>query len=149
MTGRIICFGELLVRLTAPRNELLMQSPELAVHVGGAEANVAVGLSHLGHATAMVSAVPDNALGHGAVAAIRSHGVDCSAVTIRAGRMGLYFLSVGAGLRASEIVYDRTGSAFAATIPGGQDWDRLLDGAALLHLSGITPALGQGRLPQR
>ena len=144
MAGRIICFGELLVRLTAPRRELLMQSPELAVHVGGAEANVAVGLSHLGHATAMISAVPDNALGRGAVAAIRSHGVDCTAVATRPGRMGLYFLSVGAGLRASEIVYDRAGSSFAATVPGGQDWDRLLDGAALLHLSGITPALGPG-----
>ena len=144
MAGRIICYGELLVRLTAPRRELLMQSPELAVHVGGAEANVAVGLSHLGHATAMVSAVPDNALGRGAVAAIRSHGVDSTAVATRPGRMGLYFLSVGAGLRASEIVYDRAGSAFAKTEPGGQDWDRLLEGVALLHLSGITPALGPG-----
>ena len=37
-----------LIRLTAPGNELLMQSPSLALHVGGAEANVAIGLAHLG-----------------------------------------------------------------------------------------------------
>ena len=79
-----------------------MQSPRFEVQVGGAEANVAVGLAHLGHETTMVSAVPDNALGRGAVSAIRSYGVDCSGVQTREGRMGLYFLSVGAGLRASE-----------------------------------------------
>src|SRR3546814_10330712 len=119
-----------------------MQSPSLKLHVGGAEANVAVGLAHLGNVCAMVSKVPDNALGRGAVAAVRGAGVDCAAVTTVPGRMGLYFLSVGAGLRASEIVYDRAGSSFAATGPGDYDFDSLLAGARLLHLSGITPALG-------
>ena len=56
--------------------------------------------------------------------------------------MGLYFLSPGAGLRPSDIVYDREGSAFALAGAGDFDWDALLDGADLLHLSGITPALG-------
>src|SRR3546814_21143589 len=55
---RLVFFGELLIRLTAPGNELLMQSPSLALHVGGAEANVAVGLAHLGHDCAMVGRVP-------------------------------------------------------------------------------------------
>lgn len=142
MAGPIVFFGELLIRLTAPGNELLMQSPSLKLHVGGAEANVAIGLSCLGHACRMVSVVPDNALGRGAVSAVRSHGVDCSAVSTANGRMGLYFLAVGAGLRASEIVYDRAGSSFAKADTGAFDWDALLAGAGLLHLSGITPALG-------
>lgn len=142
MSGRLVFFGELLIRLTAPGNELLMQSPSLTLHVGGAEANVAIGLAHLGHDCAMISKIPFNALGRGAVAAVRGAGVDCTAVTSHPGRMGLYFLSVGAGLRASEIVYDRAGSSFAATGPEDYDFDRLLEGARLLHLSGITPALG-------
>lgn len=142
MPDRLVFFGELLIRLTAPGNELLMQSPALALHVGGAEANVAIGLAHLGHDCAMVSAVPGNALGRGAVAAARGAGVDCGAVATGAERMGLYFLSVGAGLRASEIVYDRAGSSFAARGAEDYDWDALLAGAGLLHLSGITPALG-------
>ncbi|PAL22130.1 sugar kinase [Sphingopyxis sp. GW247-27LB] len=140
--GKLVFFGELLIRLTAPGNELLMQSPSLALHVGGAEANVAIGLAHLGHDCAMMSRIPDNALGRGAVAAVRGAGVDCAAVATGPGRMGLYFLSVGAGLRASEIVYDRAGSSFAASGPEDYDFDRLLEGACLLHLSGITPALG-------
>lgn len=142
MAKRIMFFGELLIRLTAPGRELLMQSSGFDVHVGGAEANVAVGLAHLGHDTAMVSAVPDNALGRGAISAIRSHGVDCRNVQIRDGRMGLYFLAQGAGLRASEIVYDRAGSSFAQMTAADFDWDSLLADAQMLHLSGITPALG-------
>lgn len=142
MTQHIIFFGELLIRLTAPGRELLMQSQSFDVQVGGAEANVAVGLAHLGHETAVVSAIPDNALGRGAVSAIRSHGVDCRNVQTREGRMGLYFLAQGAGLRASEIVYDRAGSSFAQTTAADFDWDALLADAQMLHLSGITPALG-------
>lgn len=142
MTGPLVFFGELLVRLTAPGNGLLMQSPSLDLHVGGAEANVAVGLANLGHDCRMVSRVPDNALGRGVVSAIRAHGVDSRHVATGSGRMGLYFLSVGAGLRASEIVYDRAGSSFAQAGTGDFDWDAALAGAELLHLSGITPALG-------
>ena len=56
--------------------------------------------------------------------------------------MGLYFQSTGAGLRASSIVYDREGSSFALAGKDDFDWERLLEGAELLHLSGITPALG-------
>jgi 2-dehydro-3-deoxygluconokinase len=142
-TGPIVCFGELLLRLSAPGRELLMQSHRLDIVVGGAEANVAVGLACLDHPTRMVSIVPDNPLGRGAVAAVRAHGVDCSGVRTGDGRMGLYFLSPGAGLRASDIVYDRAGSAFALAAPDAIDWHAALAGAARLHLSGITPALGR------
>jgi len=142
LAERILCFGELLLRLTAPGRELLLQSGRLDVHVGGAEANVAVGLARLGHGTAMVGRMPANALGDAAAGALRRFGVDTAGLGTGEGRMGLYFLSPGAGLRPSDIVYDREGSAFALAGPEDFDWDTLLDGADLLHLSGITPALG-------
>src|SRR5205085_3333040 len=119
-----------------------VQRGRLDVHVGGAEANVAVGLARLGHDTAIVSRVPANALGDAAAGALRRYGVDTAGVGTGEGRMGLYFLSPGAGLRPSHIVYDREGSAVALAGPEGFDWDILLAGADLLHLSGITPALG-------
>ena len=140
--SRILCLGELLLRLSAPGRELLLQSPRLEVSVGGAEANVAVGLARLGHSTAVASRVPDNSLGEAAIGYLRRHGVDASAVTNGPGRMGLYFLSPGAGLRASAIEYDREGSAFALAGAEDFDFDALLTGVDLLHLSGITPALG-------
>lgn len=139
---KVVCFGELLLRLTAPEQELLLQSGRLDVHVGGAEANVAVGLARLGHDTAMVSRVPDNALGEAAVGHLRRYGVATDGVATGPGRMGLYFLTPGAGVRASAIIYDREGSSFALSGAGDFDWDRHLDGVELLHLSGITPALG-------
>ena len=142
MTGKVVCFGELLLRLTAAGRELLLQNGRLDVHVGGAEANVAVGLACLGHETAMVSRVPDNALGKSAIGHLRRYGVSVDGVAPAEGRMGLYFLAVGAGLRPSSIVYDREGSSFALADKDDFEWEHLLDGAVLLHLSGITPALG-------
>jgi 2-dehydro-3-deoxygluconokinase len=141
--GRIVCFGELLLRLTAPGRELLLQSGRLDVQVGGAEANVAIGLARLGHETAMVSRVPGNALGDAARGHLGRYGVATGGVAVGPGRMGLYFLSPGAGLRPSDIVYDREQSSFALAGPDDFDWDALLEGAELLHLSGITPALGR------
>jgi len=140
----IACFGELLLRLTAPGRELLLQTPRLDVHVGGAEANVAIGLARLGHETAMISRVPDSPLGDAASGHLRRWGVSTAGVATAEGRMGLYFLSPGAGARPSDIVYDREGSAFALAGADDYDWDQLLDGVGLLHLSGITPALGEG-----
>ncbi len=73
---RIVCFGEVLLRLAAPGRELMLQSPRLDVTVAGAEANVAVALAHFGHDARVVSVLPDNALGHAALGELRRHGVD-------------------------------------------------------------------------
>jgi 2-dehydro-3-deoxygluconokinase len=42
-----------------------------------------------------------------------------------------------------RVLYDRVGSAFAGLTPDEVDWG-LVRGARLLHLTGITPALGDG-----
>ena len=141
MRRRVVCFGELLLRLSAPGRERLLQTPLLGVHVGGAEANVAVSLARMGHEAAMVSTVAGNALGEAALGELRRHGVDTGHVRTGAGRMGLYFLSHGALHRPSEVLYDRADSAFVRA--ADYDWDRLLEGAHWLHLSGVTPALGE------
>ncbi len=143
MSTRIVCFGELLLRLGAPGRQLLLQSPTFDVHFGGAEANVAVSLALFGHDAAMVSTVPEGALGAAAAGELRRHGVDARRVATGAGRMGLYYLINGAIHRPSEVLYDRAASAFAIADPGTYDWDTLLAGADWLHLSGVTPALGE------
>lgn len=144
MADRIVCFGELLLRLGAPGREQLLQSPRLEVHAGGAEANVGVSLARFGHAVAMLGIVAGNALGHAALGELRRHGVDTRRMRTAPGRMGLYFLATGAGHRPSEVLYDRAQSAFALAAPDAYDWPALLQGAAWLHVSGVTPALGAG-----
>jgi len=138
---RAVCFGELLLRFTAPGRELLLQSGRLEVCVGGAEANVAVALACLDDSSTMVSNVPDGPLGEAAVRHLRAYSVDASAVARTPGRMGLYFVSPASGVRPASITYDREHSSFAAA--KDYDWDRLLEGADLLHLSGVTPAVSE------
>lgn len=141
--AKIVCFGELLLRLGAPGRQVLLQSPTLDVHVGGAEANVAVSLARFGHDARMVGVVADNVLGEAALGELRRHRVDVAAVQSHSGRMGLYFLTPGAIQRPSEVLYDRADSAFARAGGGEHDWPVLLTGAQWLHVSGVTPALGQ------
>ena len=109
----LVAFGEIMLRLSPPGRELLLQTPKLDVWVAGAEANLVTGLARLGHDVAMVSAVPDNDLGRGALTTLRGHGVDCSGIQLSGERIGLYFVTSGAGLRATDVVYDRAHSAFA------------------------------------
>lgn len=142
-SAKVVCFGELMLRLTASASGLLLQTRTLDCTFGGAEANVAVNLARLGLPTAMVTVLPDNALGQTALDELRRFGVDVSNVRSAPGRLGLYFLTPGAVLRPSDILYDRAGSAFAEADPEAVDWDVALDGAARLHVSGVTPAIGR------
>lgn len=140
--GKILCFGEMLLRFSPNQNELLLQSPALTVRPGGAEANVAVALARFGAPAAMATVLPDNALGQAARDEVRRYGVDASPIVFSPGRMGLYFLTPGAVRRPSEVLYDRTGSAFVERVADAFDWDHLLDGYEWLHVSGVTPATG-------
>lgn len=140
--GNVVCFGELLMRLSPPHNELLLQSPALRVHFGGAEANVAASLAILGHRSVMVSTLPDNAVGHACAGELRRLGVH-AAMRYVDGRMGLYFLSPGAMHRPAEVLYDRANSAFALSGADAYDWTAHMSGAKWLHVSGINLALGQ------
>jgi len=140
--ARIIGFGEVLTRLATQGKVQLPQASALDLHVGGAEANVMAALASLGHRAAMVSAIPINGLGDGAWRALAAAGIDLSRSFRAPGRQGLYFLAPGGSLRASEILYDRAGSAFATQDWSGFDWSAAFAGAEWLHVSGITPALG-------
>jgi 2-dehydro-3-deoxygluconokinase len=138
---RFVCFGELLLRLASPPGELLLQTPTLIPTLAGAEANVAVSLARLGDEAAVVTVLPDNALGRAAREELRRYGVDVRGVRTGEGRMGLFFLTPGAVLRPSEVLYDRADSAFARGADA-IDWDAALEGADWLHVSGVTPAIG-------
>lgn len=142
MNATVVCFGELLFRLTPPGHQLMVQADSLELAVGGAEANVAAALASLGNPVRFAGLVTDNALGARALTALRSAGVETRFVARARGRMGLYFMEDGAGTRPSAITYDRAGSAFAEATPDSVDFSGALKGARLLHCGGITPALG-------
>ena len=143
MIGRVVTFGEVMLRLKSPGFERLLQSPVLEATFGGGEANVSVALARFGVDTAFVTVLPQNEVADACVAELRKAGVDTSYI-VRAGeRMGIYYLEAGANQRPSRVVYDRAGSALSLARHGCFDWDRIFDGASWFHITGITPALSQ------
>lgn len=147
---KIVCFGEMLLRLSPPGTALLRQAGELEMHFGGAEANVAACVAQLGiEASAdakveavLVSKVPANALGGAAVQFFRSLGVQTDRITRGGERLGLYFVENGIFPRPSEALYDRKHSAITEITGDEYDWSAILSGAAWFHWTGITAALG-------
>ena len=139
----IVCFGEILLRMSPPGGRLIAQSQSLDLHFGGAETNVAVSLARLGAQSRVASVLGDDALCRHARAALQGHGVGISSVVTREGRIGLYFVEPAAALRPADVTYYRANSAFCEAPADAIDWYAALDGARWLHLSGISPALGQ------
>ena len=139
----LVALGEVMLRLAAPPPQRLEQTGSLEVQIGGAEANVAAACARLGLRTALISALPaDHAWGDRTVREMMGHGVDCAGVLRRPGsRMGLYFLEYGAAPRPVRVLYDRKDSALSRLLPDEVDWG-LVRGARLVHLSGVTAALG-------
>lgn len=144
--AKFLAFGELLMRIAAPRENPGFEPKQLLSSFCGAEANIAAGLSGLGHSASFVSVAPDNPLGAAATKTLTAAGLDTRLNRLANGRMGLLFLEPGASARASRITYDREGSAFALCDTGDFAWKELLAGCDWLITSGITAALGNGPL---
>ena len=141
---RVVTFGELLLRLSPPGEERLLASPQLVTYFGGAEANVAVALCHLGVPCDYVTRLPENPLGDAGLEALRREGVGTRWIARGGERLGLYFVEPGADLRMMRVVYDRAASAFAQIDPASIDWAAVLADAVWFHATGITPTLGEG-----
>lgn len=136
--------GETMLRMSVPIGARLSDVRSLDVEVGGAESNVCVALARLGRRTAWQSRLPEHALADAVLRTLRADGVDVGAVARAAGeRLGTYFIELATPPRASQVIYDRAGSAAARMGPDDISWGALLD-TRILHLTGITAALGDG-----
>jgi len=140
----VVCFGEMLLRLSPPGFERLLQSPTLCAHFGGSEANVAIGLARFGVQSRYVTRLPLTIVGDAAIRSLRAEGVNTDDVIRGGQRLGLYFVENGAGQRPSVVTYDRSPSSFSTIDPADLDWPVVLNSASWLHVTGITPALGPG-----
>lgn len=143
MTLDVLTFGEAMLRLSPPRGVPLTRATSLDLHVAGAEANVAVALSSLGRSVSWISRLPDNDLGRRVARDLTAAGVDVSHVRWEdSGRLGTYFVELGAGPKGVSVIYDRQDST-AAAISAHDLPTRAMAGARLIHLTGITPALSR------
>jgi 2-dehydro-3-deoxygluconokinase len=139
----LVALGEVLLRLAIPSPARFETARQLDLQVGGAEANVAAAGARLGLSTAWISALPANPWGERIRRELTGHGVDCGYVRMTEGaRVGVYFLEYGVAPRPVRVLYDRRDSAFARLTPAQVDWEPVRR-ARVVHLTGITPALGQ------
>src|SRR5215813_11964182 len=139
----IVTLGEVLMRLAIPSPARFETARQLDLQIGGAEANVAAAAARLGLRTAWISALPANPWGERVRRELTGHGIDCAYVQMTEGtRIGTYFLEYGVPPRPVRVLYDRRDSAFARLTAAQVDWEpvRL---ARIVHLTGITPALGE------
>ena len=141
--GKIVTFGELMLRLQPYNYERFVQCDHVEFTFGGGEANVAVSLANYGMDVAYVTKLPAHAIGQAAVNSLRRYGVDTSKIVRGGDRIGIYFNEKGASQRGSVCIYDRAHSAISEAKPAEFDWDAIFDGAEWFHFTGITPALGE------
>jgi 2-dehydro-3-deoxygluconokinase len=142
MMPKVVTFGEIMLRLSPPGFERLLQSPALVATFGGGEANVAASLAHFGIESWYVTRLPAHAIGEAAIKALRAEGVHTGAIVRGGDRVGVYFAETGASQRASMVIYDRAHSAVSELTPDMVDWTGVFAGASWFHVTGITPALG-------
>ncbi|MBP6686577.1 MAG: sugar kinase [Lacibacter sp.] len=141
MSKKVVTLGEIMLRLSTPDFKRFVQADTFDITYGGGEANVSAALCNYGLNGTFVSKVPNNPIGQSAINHLRRYGVDTQFVARGGDRLGIYFLETGASMRASQVVYDRSGASIADVDASEFDWDKIFDGAEWFHTTGITPAL--------
>lgn len=135
----LLTFGESMVSLRSAGP--LSAGGSLAMHVAGAESNVAVGVARLGRRVAWAGVVGADPHGQFILRQLRSEGIGVEHREDAARSTGVMFLEQ----RTADVTrafYYRAGSA-GSTL-GREDVDRAFGaaaGARVLHLTGITAAL--------
>jgi 2-dehydro-3-deoxygluconokinase len=138
---QLVTLGEAMIRLSVRAGDRLEDAPAFDVHVAGSEANVAFAAARVGLKSAWISALPANPLGRRVVATLAAGGVDTSLVRwVEGGRLGLYFVEMGAAPRPISVVYDRAASTMALATEDAFDWNAAAN-TRFLHVSGITLGL--------
>src|SRR5699024_704993 len=111
--AKLVALGEVMMKLEVPDHRLLEQADNLQVSYSGTGLNVLSGLSGLGHKTALVSALPNNAVGKAALKSIRARGIETEAMIWSGEYIGHYILEHGFSIRPSNVVYsNRSESSF-------------------------------------
>ncbi|MFW9827631.1 MAG: PfkB family carbohydrate kinase [Candidatus Thorarchaeota archaeon] len=143
MNKRVVTFGEIMLRLSPPNFERLVQSRSFNAAYGGAEANVAASLANYGIPVNYITKLPNNEIGDACIFFLRQFGVNTDYIIRGGERIGMYFLEIGTSLRPSKVIYNRAYSAISEASPQEFDWNKILNDAFWFHWTGITPGISQ------
>lgn len=136
----VATIGESMVQLCPTSTGLLRYATHFKRFVGGAESNVAIGLTRLGHTAGWVSRVGRDEFGECVRSQIQGEGVDVSNVTYDdQAPTGVYFKE-RRQTSETRAHYYRSGSAASRLDPTDVD-PEYFGQASWVHVTGITPAL--------
>jgi 2-dehydro-3-deoxygluconokinase len=141
-TGRgLVTLGETMGLLTPMTAGPLRHAPGLRLSIAGAESNVAIGVSRLGGAATWIGRVGQDEIGDLVLRELRAEGVTVHAV--RDGAPTGLMLKTASAAGVTRVSYYRAASAGSRLEPGDLD-EAAIAAAGVLHVTGITPALGLG-----
>ncbi|WP_028544826.1 sugar kinase [Paenibacillus taiwanensis] len=139
VTPDVVTFGESMALFSSADTRGLEYAQTVMKSFGGAESNVAIGLSRLGHRVGWFSRLGLDPLGRYILKAVRGEGVDVSRVQLCEDEAtGVMMREAVAG--RSSVYYYRKHSAASRLKPDDLDQDYIRS-AKLLHVTGITSAL--------
>lgn len=138
----VFTFGETMVLFQPEQMMPLEYVHQFPKRIGGAESNVAIGLSRLGHSVGWYSKLGNDPFGRYIQKYIRGEGVDTSSCLFTdEAPTGLIFKEQ-LSPEDMNVYYYRKGSAASMMLPNDLD-EEYISQAKILHISGITPALSE------
>lgn len=139
--GKILCFGELLLRFSPATDGQWLKSRSLPVYLGGAELNVATALARWDMPVSYCTALPENYLSEDIRLAIHERKILTDTILFSGEKIGSYWLAQGKDLKNQSVIYDRAHSSFGELKKGMFNWEHILQDVSWLHFSAISPAL--------
>ncbi|MDI6600829.1 MAG: sugar kinase [Thermoanaerobacteraceae bacterium] len=138
----VVTIGETMVLFSPICTGSLQYVNYFQKQIGGAESNFAIGIVRLGHTAGWISKVGDDPFGKYLVSFIRGEGVDTSRVRVDNEAPTAVYFKEFHEMKDPKVYYYRAGSAASRISPEDLDEDYIRE-AKILHLTGITPALGK------
>jgi 2-dehydro-3-deoxygluconokinase len=135
----LVTLGETMGLIRTVDYGALRHARFLQLGVAGAESNVAIGVRRLGHPATWIGHLGNDDLGDLVETTLRGEGVDLVVRRDPARPTGLMLKSQRTSA-TTKVTYYRAGSAASALRPEDLPLD-VIASAAVLHVTGITPAL--------
>lgn len=136
---RVVTVGETMALLRTREIGTLQHLDDLAVGVGGAESNVAIGLRRLGVSASWAGVVGDDRLGRRVLRELRGEDLDVRARVTADAPTGL-MIKERPTAASTAVTYYRAGSA-GSTLTGGDIPAGWVEQADLVHLTGVSALL--------
>jgi Sugar kinases, ribokinase family len=141
--SKVVCFGELLLRLSPELNGEWINKAAISTYIGGAELNAALALSNWKIPVRYVTALPNHYLSNEILEYLAEKEIDLSSIVFKEGRIGIYILPQGADLKHTGVLYDRAHSSFSNLQRMEIDWDKVFKDVSWFHFSAICPAINE------